>query len=261
MTPVISFLSDYGLRDPYVGEMKARILRLVPDARLVDLTHAVSPGDVAGGAFLLSRAWSAFGPGSIHLAVIDPGVGTSRPALAVEADGHWFVGPDNGVLSLAASNPDGVYRLDPERVAPGEELSSTFHGRDLFAPAAARLALGDDPSGFGDAAPSMVGLEPMVELIDGSVFGEVLWVDHFGNAITAIREEQIADLDPSLEIRVAGLRLRELHATFGDVEPLTPLAYIGSAGTLELAVRDGDLSERFGVHRGTRIEIRPVKED
>jgi len=261
MTPVISFLSDFGLRDPYVGEMKARILRLVPDARLVDLTHAVSPGDVAGGAFLLSRAWSAFGPGSIHLAVIDPGVGTSRPALAVQADGHWFVGPDNGVLSLAAPAPDGIYHLDPQRVVPGEELAATFHGRDLFAPAAARLARGEDPSEFADATDSMVGLEPTVEFIEGSVCAEVLWVDHFGNAITAIREEQVRDLGPSLELRVAGLRLRELHATFGDVESLTPLAYIGSAGTLELAVRDGDLSERFGVHRGARIEIRPVQGD
>jgi S-adenosylmethionine hydrolase len=261
MTPVISFLSDYGLRDPYVGEMKARILRLAPEARLVDLTHAIPAGDVAAGAFLLSRAWGAFGVGSVHLAVVDPGVGTSRPALAVRAGGHWFVGPDNGLLSLAAAVPDVIYRLDPERVSSGEGLSATFHGRDLFAPAAARIASGEDPSGFAVSAPSMVGLEPMVETIDSSLFGEVLWVDHFGNAITAIREDEIRGVGPSVEIRVAGVRVHELHSTFGDVEPLTPLAYIGSAGTLELAVRDGDLSERFGVHRGAPVEIRPARKD
>ena len=261
MTPVISFLSDYGLRDPYVGEMKARILGMVPDARLVDLTHAIPAGDVAAGAFLLSRAWRAFEAGSVHLAVVDPGVGTSRPALAVRTNDHWFVGPDNGLLSLAAPVPEVVYRLDPERVSPGTELSATFHGRDFFAPAAARIALGEDPAGFAVSAPSMVGLEPMVETIDGSLFGEVLWIDHFGNAITAIQADQVHSLGSPVEIRVAGLRVRELHSTFGDVEPLTPLAYIGSAGTLELAVRDGDLSERFGVYRGARVEIRPARRD
>ena len=261
MTPVISLLSDFGLRDPYVGEMKARILGLVPDARVVDLTHEIPAGDVAAGAFLLSRAWSAFGSGSVHLAIVDPGVGSSRPALAVRAADHWFVGPDNGLLSLAAALPDVVYRLDPERVVSGERLSATFHGRDLFAPAAARIALGEDPSRFAVAAPSMVGLEPMIETIDGSLFGEVLWIDRFGNAITAMREEQVRNLGPSVEVRVAGLRVRELHSTFADVEALTPLAYIGSAGTLELAVRDGDLSERFGVYRGARVEVRPARKD
>ncbi|RKZ16809.1 hypothetical protein DRQ53_05375 [bacterium] len=255
---LISLLTDYGLTDPYVGEIKARILRLSPEARLVDLTHAVPPGDVAAGAFLLSRAWSSFADGTVHLAVVDPGVGTARPALAARAAGHWFVGPDNGVLSMAASLPDEIWRLDPSRVVPGEAVSATFHGRDIFGPAAARLVAGEDPATIADAVSTMTGLEPVVEDLKGKVVGEVLWIDHFGNAITAIRPDQLGDDPDNMDIRVGGLRIASLHTTFADVEPLSPLAYVGSAGTLELAVRDGDLSERFGVVRGTRVEIRPV---
>jgi S-adenosylmethionine hydrolase len=157
---------------------------------------------------------------------------------------------------MAAVGLDGIYRLDPERVAPGDTLAPTFHGRDLFAPAAARLAQGDDPEKLGDPVASMAGLEPLVETIDGSIHGSVLWVDHFGNAITAISEAQLRELGPAVEIRLAGLRIRELHQTFADVDPLTPLAYVGSAGSLEIAVRDGNLSERFGVERGTAVEVR-----
>jgi len=254
---IISFLTDFGLRDPYVGEMKARILSEQPAARLVDLTHAVPPGDVPAGAFLLSRAWSEFPEGTVHLAVVDPGVGTARAALAVEAHGHWFVGPDNGLLSMAIKLPDRIWRLDADRVAPDSAPSPTFHGRDLFAPTAARLSAGVDPAEFASTVESMAGLEPVVEKLDDRLVGEVLWIDHFGNAITAIDEGAVLDVGPEPEVRVAGLRLHGLHSTFGDVESLTPLAYIGSAGTLELAVRDGDLCERFGVDRGTRVELRP----
>ena len=256
MSGVISFLTDFGLDDSYVGEMKARILGLAPSARLVDLTHAVPAGDVAAGAFLLSRAWSAFPTGTVHLAVVDPGVGTERAALAVHAEGHWFVGPDNGLLSMAAGQPDHIWRLEPDLVAGEGALSATFHGRDLFAPAAARLCLGDEVAQFANPALSMNGLEPVVEVVEDRVIGEVLWVDHFGNAITAIDEASVRAVGPELQIRVGSLRLHGLHRTFGDVESLTPLAYIGSGGTLELAVRDGDLRERFGVDRGARVEVR-----
>lgn len=253
---IVSLLTDFGVSDPYVGEMKGRILQLAPSASLVDLTHAIPPGDIPAGAFLLSRAWTAFGTGTVHLAVVDPGVGTARQALVVEAAGHWFVGPDNGLLSMAVAAPDSIWRLDAARVVPHGTVSPTFHGRDLFGPAAARLAAGEEPVAFADPVQTMSGLEPVVEWIDGALVGEVLWVDHFGNAITAIRADQLGTPPGSLEVRVGALRLTELHSTFGDVESLSPLAYLGSAGTLELAVRDGDLSERFGIHRGTRVEVR-----
>lgn len=254
---IVSLLTDFGLSDPYVGEMKGRILRIAPQARFIDLTHAVPAGDIAAGAFLLSRAWSVFPPSTVHLAVVDPGVGSARPALAVRAAGHWFVGPDNGLLSIAAGAAvEEIWRLDPDRVAPGKVLAATFHGRDLFAPAAARIARGDQVVDFADPAPTMSGLEPVVEIIGDRIVGEVLWVDHFGNAITAIGEESLRGAGAPMEIRVGGLRLGELHRTFSDVESLSPLAYVGSAGTLELAVRDGDLSERFGIHRGARVEVR-----
>lgn len=256
MSGIISFLSDFGLRDPYVGEMKARILGIHPDARLVDLTHAVPVGDIPSGAFLLSRAWRAFPEGTVHLAVVDPGVGTSRAALAVKASGHWFVGPDNGLLSMASGLPERIWLLDIERVAPDMAPSPTFHGRDVFAPAAALLAKGTDPETFASAVSTMSGLEPVVEKQGERLVGEVLWIDHFGNAITAIDEAAVRELGAKPEIRVEALRLHGLQSTFGDVESLTPLAYIGSAGTLELAVRDGDLCERFGVDRGSRVEVR-----
>lgn len=257
MSGVVSFLTDFGSRDPYVGEMKGRILGVDPSARLVDLTHAIPAGDVAAGAFLLSRAWSAFPTGTVHLAVVDPGVGTSRAALAVESGGHWFVGPDNGLLSLAVTVPERIWSLDPGLVAAGQEVAPTFHGRDLFAPAVARILAGEDTSQFASETRSMTGLEPVVEPAGDRLVGEVIWVDHFGNAITAIPADAVREFGPELEIRVNGLRLHGLHTTFADVSSLTPLAYIGSAGTLELAVRDGDLSERFGVGRGSRVEIRP----
>lgn len=256
MAAVISLLTDFGSRDPYVGEMKGRILGVVPEVALVDLTHELPPGDVAAGGFLLARSWGAFPGGTIHLAVVDPGVGTDRAPLAVHSAGHWFVGPDNGLLSMAAPAPTAIWRLDPSRVSDVACPAPTFHGRDVFAPAAARLARHDAVEDFATPAPSMTGLEPVVEVLDDRVIGEVMWVDHFGNAITAIREEQVRALGEELEVRVAGLRLRELHRTFGEVAPLTPLAYVGGGGTLELAVRDGDLSERFGVRRGTRVELR-----
>jgi S-adenosylmethionine hydrolase len=260
MSGVISFLTDFGLEETYVGEMKGRILTADSQARLVDLTHAIPPGDVAAGAFLLSRAWSAFPAGSVHLAVVDPGVGTDRAPLAVEASGHWFVGPDNGLLSMAVETPEHIWRLDAGRVVPGRDPSPTFHGRDLFAPAAVRLLRGEDPGEFATEVTSMTGLEPVFERRGDRLVGEVLWVDHFGNAITAIGEDALAEFGPTLQIRVGSLRLNGLHSTFGDVESLTPLAYVGSGGTLELAVRDGDLSERFGIDRGSRVEIRPLAE-
>lgn len=260
MSGVLSLLTDFGSTDPYVGQMKGRVLDLAPGTTLVDLTHEVPPGDVASGAFLLSRSWSVFPDGTVHLAVVDPGVGTGRAALAVLSGGQWFVGPDNGLLSMAAPAPDEIWRLDPARVLPGTDPAPTFHGRDLFAPAAARLARGEEVDEVADIVPSMTGLEPVVEVHDDRVIAEVMWVDHFGNAITAIGADLVESLGPAVEVRVAGLRLRELHRTFGSVPPLTPLAYVGSANTLELAVRDGDLSERYGVHRGTRVELRAVPE-
>jgi S-adenosylmethionine hydrolase len=260
MSGVISFLTDFGLHDPYVGEMKGRILAKDPGARLVDLTHAIPPGDIAAGAFLLSRAWSAFPSGSVHLAVVDPGVGTDRAPLAVEAAGHWFVGPDNGLLSMAVGTPDHIWRLDVSKVVPDRTPAPTFHGRDLFAPAAVRLLGGQDPADIATEAASMTGLEPVFERRTDRLFGEVLWVDHFGNAITAIGADALEEFGDDFQIRVGSLRLNGLHSTFGDVESLTPLAYIGSGGTLELAVRDGDLSERFGIDRGSRVEIRSLVE-
>ena len=261
MSRVVSLLTDFGLADPYVGEMKGRILAGEPGTELVDLTHAIPAGDIAAGAFLLSRAWSAFPEGTIHLAVVDPGVGTTRAALAVEASGHWFVGPDNGLLSMAVGTPDRIWRLEADRVAPGRAPSPTFHGRDLFAPATVRLLRGEDPAGMATETRSMTGLEPVFERQDDRLVGEVLWVDHFGNAITAIGADAVSEFGPEVQVRVGALRLHGLHRTFGDVESLTPLAYIGSGGTLELAVRDGDLSERFGIERGSRVEIRPLAGD
>lgn len=256
MSRVISLLTDFGLADPYVGEMKGRILAGHPGVELVDLTHSIPAGDIAAGAFLLSRAWSAFPERTVHLAVVDPGVGTSRAALVAEAAGHWFVGPDNGLLSMAVGTPDRIWRLDADLVAPGSPPAPTFHGRDLFAPAVVRLLKDEDPAGMATEARSMTGLEPVFERQGDRLVGEVLWVDHFGNAITAIGADAVSEFGPEVQVKVGALRLQGLRRTFGDVESLTPLAYIGSGGTLELAVRDGDLSERFGIERGSRVEIR-----
>ncbi|HSB53361.1 MAG TPA: SAM-dependent chlorinase/fluorinase [Gemmatimonadales bacterium] len=249
--PIITLLTDYGTSDSYVAEVKGVLLTRAPGATLIDITHEISPGDVAAAGYILARAWSTFPAGTVHLAVVDPGVGTARAALALRTRKHAFVGPDNGVFG-------GVIRgaeVQAVQLSTPAGASATFHGRDVFAPAAASLAMGEDLDRLGprfSAIPRRLsGAAPHYE--GKTVIGEVIHVDRYGNLVTNLTGEYV----PAYAVLEAeSLVIGPLRSTFGDVEKGALLAYIGSGGTVEIAVRDGSASRRLGLGVGGRVKAR-----
>lgn len=252
----IALLTDFGLEDPYVGVLKAVMLGIAPAARLIDITHAVPPGAVAWGAWQLWSARAYFPAGTVFLAVVDPGVGSRRRAIAVEARGQYFVGPDNGLLGWAAADPGRIVELNrPRWHLP--QVSRTFHGRDIFAPVAAHLAAGAAFEDLGEALPALTRLNwpaPIQE--PGGIRGEVLLWDRFGNLITSLRASDLAGFNSqALRIEVGGLTIDGLSGCYADVAPGEPLALIGSSGLLEISLRDGDARSRSGAAVGQRVFV------
>jgi S-adenosylmethionine hydrolase len=248
--PVLTFLTDYGLADSYVAEVKGAILALDPAARIVDVTHLVPPGAVASAAYLLGRAWPRFPAGSVHLAVVDPGVGTSRAGLAFRAGGHFFVGPDNGLFSEVFAALEGdLVALDE---LPGS--SATFHGRDVFGPAAARLLMGYPPATLGrPLGRAPVVLPALVPFHQGAALvGEVIHVDHFGTLVTNIPVARVA---PGAEVSYHATPVGPLRRTFADVPSGELLALAGSGGRVEVAVRDGSAALRLGAGLGSEVRV------
>lgn len=254
--PLITLLTDFGQSDSYVGTMKGVILGICPEAALVDLSHEIHPQAVRQAAYLLSTAAPYFPPGTVHLAVVDPGVGSARRPIAVQTERATYVAPDNGLLSLAlAADPArlAVHLTESRYHLP--QISSTFHGRDVFAPAAAHLASGVDPYQMGDAIPlpELVQLrarEPVRQL-DGSWLGEVLHVDHFGNLVTSFQGSEIG---ARWSVGLAEELIADLNHTFSDVEPGELVAYVGSSGYLEIAEREGSAAARLGVGVGAPVQ-------
>ena len=257
---IVTFTTDFGFSDGYVGAMKGVVLSLAPNATLVDIAHGIAPQDVTAGAVALAQAAPLFPPGTIHVAIVDPGVGSQRAGLVVEAGGGLFVGPDNGVLSLAAKGSRKAYRIE----APDfrrEPVSPTFHGRDIFAPAAGRLAAGARAASAGPAVDQIVELAaPTLRQLEGHIEGTVFHVDRFGNLITSIEAGVVQPLvmaDTDVELEGDAGRFHPLLArTFADVEPNMLVAYIGSGGQLEIALRDGSAAAFTGATRGSRIRLR-----
>jgi S-adenosylmethionine hydrolase len=232
--PCIALLTDFATRDGYAGAMKGVLASLCPDARIVDITHDVPPGDVRGGAFALLTAAPTFPTGTVHLAVVDPGVGTERRGLLIEAGGSFFVGPDNGLLSLAAGAPRRVWSLDREQWFR-RPVSPTFHGRDVFAPIAARVASGIAPPELGSAATGIVEIRvPPLRLTSDCLEGEVFHVDHFGNVITSVRACDLPAERDCLEVQ-AGDRTAFFYETYGRAPAGTVVAVVGSSGFVELS--------------------------
>ena len=249
--PVITLLTDFGLGDSYVAEVKGELLRISPSATLVDVSHMISPGDIAAAAYVLGRSWHHFPEGTVHLAVVDPGVGTTRPALALRAHGHAFVGPDNGIFSHVLHDSE----VEIVRLPVREGASPTFHGRDVFAPAAAALAAGRalQPLGtpFAEIPVRLAVREPYHE--GKTLIGEVIYVDRFGTLVTNFTPE---NLPSYATIEVDGVDIGRLRRTFGDVATGGLLAYLGSGGQVEIAVRDGSAARRMGVGVGGKIRAR-----
>jgi S-adenosylmethionine hydrolase len=259
MPCVITLTTDFGLRDPFVGIMKGVVLSICPSARLVDLTHEIAPQDILGGSLALEAATPFFPPGTVHLAVVDPGVGTARRAIAVRAGGAYLVGPDNGLFSFALEEAGwtAVSLTAPQyRLA---EVSRTFHGRDIFAPAAAHLAAGVPLERLGPAVSDPEHLRrPGCRLADGELVGEVLDADRFGNLITSIPAARLAEIPGAalVEVEVAGRRVRGPVGAYAEVREGEPAIIVGSTGRLEIFVRGGRAVDRLSAGRGTVVRVR-----
>lgn len=228
-----TLLTDFGTRDGYVAAMKGVIAQITPLAQVEDASHDIPQGDVLAAAFALRRYWRFYPAGTVHVVVVDPGVGTERGALAIEAEGHYFVGPDNGVFTFIP--PGSMVELP----TPGRS-SRTFHGRDVFAPAAARLLGGAELAQLGEPAATRVQLELPAE-------PRIISVDRFGNLITNLTE--------ACDVEING-RIVKAAGTYGDVAVGALVALINSEGLLEIAVRNGSAAETLGVSRGA--EVRPI---
>jgi S-adenosylmethionine hydrolase len=249
--PIITLLTDFGSADHYVAEIKGVLLSCAPGVTLVDVTHGIAPGDVRSGAYVLGRTWHRFPPGTIHMAIVDPGVGTSRAALALAAHGYYFVGPDNGVFTpvLRDAEVEAVVLPTPESASP------TFHGRDLFAPAAAALANGASLQTLGQPFAGMPQrLAYTAPHYEGkTVVGEVVYIDRFGSLVTNLTTELVPEY---ARVEVEDLDLGPLRRTYSDVTTGGLLAYVGSGGAIEIAVRNGSAARRLGVGVGGRVRAR-----
>ena len=251
---VVTLTTDFGLQDHYVGAMKGVILSIFPGAQVADISHGVQPYAIAQGAYFLGQSFRYFPPGTVHVAVVDPGVGTSRRPLAVAADGHYFVAPDNGLLPLALEGLEAeALEIDAERWGL-ERQSATFHGRDLFAPAAAWLAGGKPFSSMGRAVRDWVEL-PRPEVDSGVTVGRVLNVDHFGNIVTSLKPAQLPE---KFELQVGTLSTRRLCSSYEQAPAGEAFAIVGSAGLIELSIRQDSAASRAGLRIGDPVMAHPL---
>jgi len=258
--PIITLLSDFGTKDVYVASMKGVILSLNPQALLVDLSHEVPPQDIRAAALNLKAGAPYFPPGTIHLAVVDPGVGTSRRALAAHCRGQFWVGPDNGLFHLVfrRASPLSIVSLEnPLYFRP--QISPTFHGRDIFAPVVAHLSLGVDLSRFGPEITDPVALNwPEPRFGPETVQGEIVYIDRFGNLISNISYAELSAWqgDADVSLQVGPVALRGLARTYCDVTPGEFLALAGSHGFLEIACAMDNAAQRLNAGVGLPVQIR-----
>lgn len=276
MRSVITLTDDFGLCDGYIASMKGVILGINPEANIVDISHQIKPQDIHQAAFVLASAARCFPPETIHVAVVDPDVGTDRPAIIAKTAFGYFVTPDNGSLSYvlkpylvspsAAKSSVFVKKgfkseLDLEAVRiTGRHflrpsISNTFHGRDIFAPVAAYLSLGKKPQEFGEAAETieMLALTSPQKNADGSISGHIIHIDNFGNLITDIISSDITQNRDSVIIEVGSKRIKGIDRTYAEGERL--LAYIGSGGYLEIAVKNGSAASLLAVKTGDAVKL------
>jgi hypothetical protein len=250
---VVTFTTDFGSSDAYVGAMKGVILSLAPGTTLVDICHDIPPQDVRAAAMVLADAAPCFPAGCIHLAVIDPGVGSARSGIVVEARGQLFVGPDNGVLSVAAPPPRRIHCI-ASQLCRRPQVSPTFHGRDIFAVTAARLAAGHVLAEVGPTLDHLIEVTlPTLAPLTDDCTGEILRIDHFGNLITSFAADRVTG---RWELECAGRSFAiEAGVTFSDVGPGAPVIYAGSSGRVEIAVRDGSAAGLTQTRSGTPLRL------
>jgi len=252
---LVTLTTDFGLSDPFVGIMKGVIAGRAPTAPVIDVTHDIPPQDVLAGALVLRHAVPYFPAGAIHVAVVDPGVGTERRPLCIETARGFLVGPDNGLLSLAARDVRRIIHLTDERffLTP---RSATFHGRDVFAPVAAALASGTAAPALGVEVQDMHRLAVPEPVVAGrAIRGQVLYIDRFGNLVSNVGRDTIDRFRAALTIRVGRVSVRNLSASYAAVAPEEPVAVVNSWGLVEVAVRNGSARERAGAGVGDPLVI------
>jgi S-adenosylmethionine hydrolase len=251
MKRIITLTTDFGLKDHYVGVMKGVILSINPDVIIVDITHEIPPQDIFRASFTLRNFYRYFPPGTIHIVVVDPEVGSGRKPIALEADNHIFVGPDNGIFTFIYSE---VKSVKPFKISSSKytlpEVSSTFHGRDIFAPVAAHLSLGLSIEWLGKKVKEPVKLpinEP--EVSDGKIAGEVIYIDSFGNLVTNIPDYLVK---PKSWVYIGDEVIKGISKSYADVPKGELLAVIGSGGFVEISVNQGSASELIFARRGSQ---------
>jgi S-adenosylmethionine hydrolase len=259
--PIIALLTDFGLQDAYVGIMKGVILSHCPEAKCIDLTHHIPPHDILAGAVQLQAAVPYCPEHTIFLAVVDPGVGSARRPICLRSGGRFFVGPDNGLLWPAAADlgqPEAFHLDQPQFWLP--HPGSTFHGRDIFSPVAAWLALGHEPEVLGSSVPDPIHLKiPQPSTSPEGVWGEVIYVDHFGNAVTNLRPDDLQNPVPETWSFWCGSHRVLGPAThYGSVTPGTPLVVASSFGWYEIAINGGNAAAALDLGRGSRIFATPA---
>ena len=258
--PIITLTTDYGTTDHLVGTMKGVILKVNPDVHIIDISNHVLGCDILDGALTIGMAYKYFPPKTIHIVVVDPGVGTSRRPILVTGDQHFFIAPDNGVLSMVYDTQESFsvrhitsdhYFLRP--------MSNTFHGRDVFAPVAAWLAKNQQPVSFGEEITDPVRFTlPKPRTGEGRVKGVILKVDNFGNLITNIPQDMIPQAfvpEGKFRITVAGKEVPKVMQTYGDGGPGEPFGILGSSGLLEISVNRGNAARTLGAQRGAEVVV------
>jgi S-adenosylmethionine hydrolase len=257
--PIITLLTDFGTKDHYVASMKGVILRINPSCTIIDISHDIEPQDIIEGAFLLGNSFSYFPKGTIHLSVVDPGVGSPRNPVLVVTPNYFFIGPDNGFFEFVKKKE----KLEQTVVLTNGKyflpvVSQTFHGRDIFAPVAAHLSLGIKPSAFGHKAGPLKELgmrEPIIR--DGKLLGEILYIDHFGNLISNIDEKTLFQFARGrfFVIRIRRRSIRHVKKGYWEGRGDDPIGLIGSSSFLEVSVREGSAQKTLKAKRGDPIVI------
>ncbi|MCZ6676513.1 MAG: SAM-dependent chlorinase/fluorinase [Candidatus Poribacteria bacterium] len=259
---IITLTTDFGTSDLYVGVMKGVILNINPRAQIVDITHAIPPQDLNAAAFLIDSAYRYFPPGTVHVVVVDPGVGSERHPIACQTETAFFVCPDNGILTRIlrdASHTSAVTIENPDYCLP--RISNTFHGRDIFAPVAAHLSRGVPIEDLGTPVATPVRLPiPTPHVTEEAITGHVIWIDHFGNLITNISHELLKSIEGQngFVIQVGGVAINRLNHSYAESAVGEVLAIIGSFGRLEISINQGNAALTLGVKRNDSITIRPA---
>jgi hypothetical protein len=258
--PIITLTTDFGGGSHYVAAMKGAILAINPDVTIVDVSHEIWPQDIRTGGWILATSAPNFSPGTIHVAVVDPGVGMDRAIVIADIDGQRFVAPDNGLLGLVASagNVQGAYRVEEPKYWR-DEVSATFHGRDIMAPVAAHLSLGVAAESFGPVHDGLTRLDWCAPTVASrSIVGEIVFVDTFGNLISNVSRRALANIpvDATPTVDLAETSRIDLVETYGNRPADTPVALVGSSGYLEVAVVQGDASQALDGGVGTKVTVR-----